>query len=290
LKGLQLKPLLIETQHGLGDNIYHRAFVKAMTSMYEVYLKTPFTEVYEDLPVKFVKQQSNLRTQAKNIAKSECKFHELPPHCPTIQPRYTGSQLERMSMIEGLTATYHCAPKAFDLPKFKSKIKSDKPICVVRPVTLRKEWNAASRNPDPRHVYQVIEWLRKTHYIVSVADLEDGTEHALKPLPYADLTLHKGELTTKELLGLISEADIVVGGVGFVVPACIAYGTKLFCILGGNGAYNAPEKITHSSMDLSKIYFAKPDNYCGCNAAHHECDKRITNLKGMFDGFIQRNK
>lgn len=281
-----MKPLLIETQHGLGDNIYHRAFVKTMTSMYDVYLKTPFMEVYEGLPVKFVKQQSNLRTQAKNIAKSECKYHDLPPNTPTIQPRYTGNQLDRMSMIDSLGLAYHCAPSTFDLPKFKSKVKSTKPICVVRPATIRKEWNASSRNPDPRYIAQVVEWLRKTHYIVSVADLQGDEEYALQPLPYADLTLHKGELTTKELLGLIHEADIVVGGVGFILPACIAYGTKLFCILGGNGAYNSPEKLTYKSMDLSKVYFAKPDNFCGCNSAQHQCDKRIKNLKGMFDEFI----
>ena len=96
-------------------------------------------------------------------------------------------------------------------------------------------------------------------------------------------------LATKELLGLIREADIVVGGVGFIVPACIAYGTRLFCILGGNGMYNAPEKITYHKMDLSRVYFARPDNFCPCASAQHQCDKRITDLKGKFDAFIGRN-
>lgn len=285
-----MKPLLIETQHGLGDNIFHRAFVKAMTLLYTVYLKTPFPEIYEGLPVKFVKQSSTLRTQAKNIARSEVKYAQLPSHTPVIQPRYTGEHLRRMSMVDSLALAYHVAPTKFDLPKFKSNIKSDgRPICVVRPVTIRSEWNAASRNPDPRYVAQVVEWLRETHYIVSVADLAEGAERALEPLPYADLTLHEGELNTKELLGLIRSADIVIGGVGFIVPACIAYGTRLFCILGGNGAYNAPEKITHRTMDLTKVYFAKPDNFCHCSSAQHTCDKTITNLKGMFDEFIKRD-
>lgn len=284
-----MKPLLIETQHGLGDNIYHRAFVKAMTLLYEVYLKTPFMEVYEGLPVKFVKPESYLRTQAKNIARSEYKYHQSPPHTPTITPKYNGEHLRRMSMVDSLAAAYHVAPTKLDLPKYTCKIKSDKPICVVRPATIRKEWNAASRNADPRYIAQVVEWLRETHYIVSVADLEEGAEVALQPLPYADLTLHEGELSTKELLGLIRKADIVVGGVGFIVPACIAYKTRLFCILGGNGMYNSPEKITHSSMDLSQVYFARPDNFCPCASAQHQCDKRITDLKGKFDAFIKRD-
>lgn len=284
-----MKPLLIETQQGLGDNIYHRAFVKTMTTMYEVYLRTPFMQVYEGLPVKFVKPVSHLRTQSKNIERSEYKYHEVPPHTPTISPRYTGEQLRTMSMIDGLEVAYHCKPSSFDLPRFNVKIKSDKPICVVRPATIRKEWDASSRNPEPEYIAQVVEWLRETHYIVSVADLQEGEEHALSPLPYADLTLHEGELSTKEVLGLIRKADIVVGGVGFIVPACIAYKTKLFCILGGCGMYNAPSKITHRSMDLTRVCFAKPDNYCGCNSARHSCDKTITNLRGMFDEFIQRN-
>ena len=258
--------------------------------MYDVYLKTPFMEVYEGLPVKFVKQQSNLRTQAKNIARSSVKYHVLPANTPTIQPRYTGNQLQTMSMIDGLRVAYHCDPSAFDLPKFKSKIKADKPICVVRPATIRSEWNAASRNPNPAYIAQVVEWLRETHYIVSVADLQDGAEYALSPLPYADLTLHRGELTTKELLGLIREADIVVGGVGFIVPVAIAYKTRLFCILGGNGAYNSIDKITHKCMDLSRVHFAVPDKQCMCSSAQHNCDKTITDLKGQFDGFIQRTK
>lgn len=258
--------------------------------LYDVYLRTPFMEVYEGLPVKFVEPISQLRTQAKNIARSNCQYHSVPTHTPTIQPRYTSVHLQNMNMVDSLALAYHCAPTKFDLPKFKSKIKADKPICVVRPATIRSEWNAASRNPNPAYIAQVVEWLRETHYIVSVADLQEGAEHALNPLPYADLTLHEGELTTKELLGLIREADIVVGGIGFIVPASIAYKTRLFCILGGNGAYNSVDKITHKSMDLSRVHFAVPDKQCMCSSPQHNCDKTITDLKGQFDGFIQRTK
>lgn len=260
-----------------------------MTTLYDVYLRTPFMEVYQGLNVKFVKPSSHLRTQAKNIERSTVKYHELPPNTPTVQTRYIGEHLRSMNMVDSLERSYHCKPSKFDLPKFKSCVKSDgRPICVVRPATIRKEWNAASRNPDPHYIAQVIEWLRETHYIVSVADIDGDAEYALDPLPYADLTLHEGELSTKELLGLIREADIIIGGVGFIVPACIAYGTRLFCILGGNGAHNHPSKLTHPSMDLSNVHFAKPDKFCMCNSAQHQCDKWITDLRGQFDGFIQR--
>jgi hypothetical protein len=245
-------------------------------------------QVYEDLPVKFVQPITRLRTQGKNIKRSNYKYHTLPPHTPTITPRYTGEHLRRMSMIDSLQLTYHCKPAVFDLPKFRSHITSDKPIAIIRPATVRKEWVATGRNPNPQYIADVAEWLRDTHYVISVADLQDGEEFALEPLPYADKTLHKGELTTRELLALVRKADIVVGGVGWIVPACIAYNTRLFCILGGTGMYNAPDRITHPSMDLSHVYFAKPDTYCMCMGMQHNCDKRITNLRGMFDEFISR--
>lgn len=280
--------LLIETQHGLGDNIYHRAFVKTLSERYEVYLRTPFMEVYDDLDVSFVKPTSILRTQAKSIARSSKIYYTPPANIPKIIPKYNSEHLRRMGIVDSLAVGYRCDPSTFDLPKYSSGITSDKPICVVRPATLRKEWLASGRNPNPEYIAKVVEWLRETHYIISVADLEEGAEIALNPLPYADLTLHEGQLTTEQLLGLIREADIVVGGVGFIVPACISYNTKLFCILGGTGGYNAPSRLLHKTMDVSRVYFAQPDNYCLCTSMQHQCDKRITDLKGHYERFIKQ--
>ena len=54
---------------GLGDNIYQRAFVKEYVKKHRnISLDTPWPEIYKDIPnVNFIRPQTNLRTQSKNI-------------------------------------------------------------------------------------------------------------------------------------------------------------------------------------------------------------------------------
>lgn len=283
-----MKKLLVKTQLGLGDNIYQRPFIKSLAKTHELYLQTPWPQLYSDLPVKFVRQDTILRTQNKNLQRQDLqsKFVSIQ-NVATIEPRYVGEDLKRgITMFEGLAKAYKVEPDTFDLPSFKTiKVNTKKPICVIRPATIRNEWIAASRNPNPEYLLLASRILMKTHYVISVADIDDFNEIGVNPLPEAHLYLNKGELKMEELLGLIQKADLVVGGVGFIVPACIASKTKLFCILGGNGGYNSPEIITDKRMDLSKVYFAKPDNFCKCTSAIHNCDKRISNFEEKLKAF-----
>jgi hypothetical protein len=289
-----MQPIIIETQHGLGDNIYSRAFVKQMCQHREVYLQTPFTEVYQDLPVKFIKCNSVLRTQSKNIKRSKVEF--VPrPSAVTITPKYNAVHLARSNMFEGMSQAFGVKPLDVDLPKFQSHIKSDKPICVIRPATVRNEWLAVSRNAMPEYIHEASLAVLDDYYVVSVADIDNENEYGCEPLPKAHLYLNAGELTASELIGLIQSADLVIGGVGFIVPMCIAAKVNLICILGGNGGYNHPSKITDVRMDLSKVDFIQPDNYCMCTDMRHKCNKTISNftekLKGcLHDRSVARQK
>ena len=284
-----MKKLLVKTQLGLGDNIYQRPFIKALAKTHDLYLQTPWPQLYSDLPVKFIRQDTILRTQSKNLQRQDLqsKFVNIVEHIPTIEPRYVGEDLKRgINMVEGLAKAYKVEPETFDLPKFKTiKLNTKKPICVIRPATIRNEWIAASRNPDPEYLLKASRILKEHYYIISVADLDNRNEIGVEPLPEAHLYLNQGELNMEEMLGLIQKADLVVGGVGFIVPACIASNTKLFCIFGGNGGYNSPEIITDKRMDLSNVYFAVPDNFCKCTSAIHNCDKRISNFEEKLKAF-----
>ena len=155
---------------------------------------------------------------------------------------------------------------------------------VVRPVTVRAEWAAESRNPRPEYVLEASRALREAGYtVVSVADLEDGKEWAVDPLPEADITMHKGELAVMHLLALVKNAAVVVGGIGWIVPAAIATGTPAWFICGGQGGFNSPELITdRNHMDLTKIGFAVPDKFCRCKQSRHQCDKRISGHREKF--------
>jgi hypothetical protein len=279
-----LQPLVIEGMKGLGDNIYQRAFVKKLCKDRDVFLETPWPELYEDLPVKFVRSVTSLRTQAKNLARQSRHWHGKPAG-EVMRVSY-GAELQHSSIMQAMASRFGCEPEALDLPVYKSAIKAKKPICVVRPVTVRKEWRAEARNPLPEYVRQAVERIRNDYFVVGVADLCGTAEYALNPLPYADLTLYQGELDIGGLLGLVQQADLVLGGVGWVVPACIASKTPLFCILGGNGGYNAPEKITDNRMDLRLVGFANPNSYCMCTHMQHRCNKTISNFEEQLEAYL----
>lgn len=283
-----MKKLLISTQKGLGDNIYQRPFIKTLCKTHEVYLKTPWVQLYKDLPIKFVKDSTRLRTQNKNIIREDIDVEYVDhPSCPSIEPRYNPHELRNMSITMSLQKSYNCLPDTFDLPPFETiKIDTDKPICIVRPATVRTEWVASARNPLPEYIATAAKIAMEKYFVISIADIDDKNEVGLQPLPEAHLTFNKGELTVEQVLGLIQKADLVIGGVGFIVPACIATKTNLFCIQGGNGGYNSVNVITDKSMDLSKIKFCRPDSYCICTISTHNCTKTISNFENKFKDYL----
>ena len=265
---------------GLGDNIYQRAFIKA--ALKPLYLQTPWPELYEDLEgVRCTKPRTTLRTQAKNIEKYQ-KWH--------IEPIGNAKwiQYSREPITQGMQRCFGVKPLTFDLPSF-GKIETSQKYAVVRPVTHRSEWIAQSRSPKPEYVAEAAQILREMGFcVVSVADLEDEKEWAENPLPPADVRYHKGELNVKQLLALIEHASVVVGGVGWIVPASIAYQTPAWIINGGNGGHNSKSQITDSSMNLQKIEFVQPDIFCKCIKPNHHCNKTITNHADKFTKWIRR--
>jgi ADP-heptose:LPS heptosyltransferase len=190
--------------------------------------------------------------------------------------------------MRGLQNSLRIEPSDFDLPDFESPVQGK--YAVIRPATVRTEWMAASRNPKPEYLAECAQILLDRGFkVISVADLQDGEEWALEPLPKATEMYHKGEFSIKELLGLIQHAEIVVGGVGWLTPASIAYKVPSWVILGGFGAYNAPENLFDAGrMDLSKLGYAMPDDFCRCRDGKHNCKKDITNHAKKFTEWLGR--
>lgn len=272
--------IVIKGMQGLGDNIYQRAFIKSLLKSSDVLLETPWPEIYEDLPgVNFLKPHTKLRTQKKNLERAtDVKWH--PPYFGNAKAISYG----RAGIVKGMRGAFgvDCAP--FDLPKFDSPVEGE--YVVIRPVTTRKEWIATARNPDPKYIYECSEILMAKGYkVVSIADLSDDLEWLEGPEPMSSICYHRGELTVRQLLGLVQGAKFVVGGIGWLLPAAIASKVPGWFVYGGQGAFNAPELLTDSDrMDLSKIGYALPDQFCRCALGAHNCNKRIT---GHADQFTQ---
>jgi ADP-heptose:LPS heptosyltransferase len=282
------KPVLIRGMWGLGDNCYSRPFVRAAAALYEVHLETPWPELYADLDIKFIRGGRKLRTQQKNMARQRPDLWSRP-RVPMREVKVGyGASLSTSSIINALEYRWSALkvgfdPALFDLPDMgPSPVKPDRPIAVVRPVTVRSEWRNEARNPQPEYIAALATELMATHTVVAVADLMSGEEWIVGEPPPAHRYFVHGELTVRELLALVRDADIVIGGVGWIVPAGLALKVKTFVVLGGHGGHNAPEKITDRRLDLSRIGFAVPEAFCRCTNMLHICDKRIADPVGQY--------
>jgi hypothetical protein len=284
------KPILVRGLWGLGDNIFQRPFVRAAAEQYELHLETPWPELYADLNIKFIYGKRRLRTQQKNMARQPPEQWFRPsPIVPMREVTVSyGRDLTTSSIVKALEHRWSSLnvgfdPALFDLPDLgASPVKSEWPIAVVRPVTVRTEWRNEARNPRPEYVTAIAAELMATHTVVAVADLAPNEEWIVGDPPPAHRYFVHGELTVRELLALVREADIVIGGVGWIVPAALALKTKAFVVLGGHGGHNAPEKITDPRLDLSRIGFAVPEKFCRCTNMLHNCDKTIADPLGQF--------
>lgn len=266
--------LNVNSMRGLGDNIYQRAFVKALNGI--VYIDTPWPELYRDLSnIHFVRPDTKLRTQSKNIAK-QAAWQTRPRQGQALTIRY-GTE----GIIRGMSAAFRVRPQAFDLPDFGPSPIAGKYV-VVRPVTVRAEWRADTRNPLPEYIAHAAQAARDRGYtVVSVADLEDGKEWLVDKVlnSFADIEYHRGELDVSQLMALIQGASAVIGGIGWIVPACLAAKVPAWVVCGGQGGYNSPELICPPGSTVS---FSVPDTFCRCTLKEHNCDKRITNHAANF--------
>lgn len=291
-----MKPaILIRGQWGLGDNIFARPFLRACVDKYDVWLETPWPELFADLPIRFVAGRRELRTQMRNVARQPASRWSTPPMgIRELRLGYGHAELARGSIVAALerqvgAIAVRLAAPIWDLPAMAaSPIASERPIAMVRPVTVRGEWRNEARNPRADYVAAIARGLMATHHVVVVADLATGREWLEGELPPHHDAFLKGELALRELLGLTAAADVIVGGVGWIVPAAIALKRKAFVILGGHGGHNAPAVITDPRMDLSRIAFATPRELCKCTSMQHHCDKTIPDLEAQWMAFCRR--
>lgn len=280
-----------------GDSLYQRPFVKHLE---RPVIRTLWPQVYSDIPgVRFV-EGGRLRTSVHNgeIAKREGFVFE-PGNAFTNWQHIGYSDPE--CIADGICKTFRKQFAArlgvsdepvYDLPPLPPAPDvgaKGRPIAVLRPVTLRREWQAEARAPAPEYVAQAAKILRAAgYYTVSVAFLQQGEEWLVKPGPRVDAAFDKGELSMWQIAALVKQAAVCVSGVGFMLPLCASAHTPLFTILGGFGGINSPESITDPAMDSALFGWGIPDRYCRCTDRQHKgCDKSIANFDILFTGWLR---
>lgn len=287
--------LIVSGYAGLGDNVYQRPFIRAAASRIKnLYLKTPYPEIYADIDnVKFIEHGDNYRCARKSMVGSKRCFVQPPRNTETVKIGYTAHDLEHSNIFAAFDAQLPMcgAPFVFDLPDTgPSKIAKfiRRPFVIVRPVTVRAEWDNSTRNPLPEYIAQAACAARKAGFAtVSIADVDNVDECFVGDPPDVDFAYNDGRYDVNELIAAVRASAGVIGGVGWAVPFCIATATPLLCVLGGCGAHNAPHIIAPPNIvDSSRVIWAIPDRYCMCAVHVHDCDKRIADMWQIVDTFI----
>lgn len=280
--------MFFDGMYGLGDNIYQRAVLRALTEI--TYLKTPWPQLYADLPnIRCVRPATRLRTQSTNLMRG-WRWATPPASLAPRKANYVGRP---GTVLEGLCAAYGVSLPAvtFDVPSFGNYggVGGNEPYVVIRPATIRQEWRADGRNPLPEYLdAAACAAVAFGYKVISIADLKWPHEWIDGAPPYADVRFHNGELNVEQCLELVSGAAAVIGGVGWLVPAAIAARVPMLLLYGGWGLPNGPHRILDARLDTSRIHQVMPDRFCMCKDPFHTCDKTVSDIGAQIDQFFAR--
>jgi hypothetical protein len=285
-----LTPLVLRCPYGLGDAIYIRPVIRDQALKRDVYCETPWPELYEDLPVRFIEPPTTLRVQAAQMKRQlPSRWSPRPAVAETRTLYYSAEAFSQGNVYQAMAHQMEpVARPLWDLPDMGPCPfdTSDSPLVIVRPCVVRKDWPNPSRNPRPEYVAQISGDLKARGYaVVVVCDLSAGEEWIEGEMPPHNYALTNGELSTRQLLASVQNAALLVGGVGWIVPAAIAAHTPAFIVLGGNGGANAPDKIIDPRMDARLVGFAWPETLCLCSDQHHQCRKDIPDLMQQWQAW-----
>lgn len=286
--GEVVPPIVVTGMHGLGDNLHQRSIVRELMREHEVYLETPWPQVYHDLVgdrLKLTSKGSTLRTQAKNAKAHEGDFYRgavpktdetLRVHYPPASVIENGSVLAGMSKMAGLpVGDFRMpVPKAWHAKaqKWLDKWKPTKPLMLYRPLCERVEWSGCkNRNPVHDAYADLYDSIAPEFFVVSIADLVPKVEWMVGRHVKADVELHAGELDFETLAALAMHAAVVFASPGFLCVLAQAVSTPVINIVGG---YEDGRSF-RAGASYAPYLAIEPRKPCPCFSHTHLCDKRI---------------
>src|SRR5262245_3364924 len=175
---------------GIGDNIHQRGPVKELMRLgYDVYVETPMVVVYHDLieqGLKLIHMPCHLHAQARQIEReyNTYRWHGRPSQ-PELTKRiyYNRFEVERDgSIAQAMFGA--CGLPVPERPDFALPVRpgwrlrakqliaswgdrGGRPLLLYRPITIRPEWNASIRNPDPGAYAALLKPLFDRFFVVS---------------------------------------------------------------------------------------------------------------------------
>ena len=274
-------PLVLHGMSGMGDCLHQRSVVRELMRSHEVWLKTPWPQVYHDMPrLHPLRVGTMLRTQAKNEKRSVYGPSRPPAGTCEIRSSYSPSQVRAAGSVLGAMSAVcgvpvgdfrMAVPQAWR-KKAAALFHVERPVLVYRPLVARTEWGGAStRNPDPDAYVALFRAIRERFYVVSVADLVPKVEWTVGPQIEADVEYHAGELDFETLAGLFARAALVFSAPGFATVLAQAVGTPAVTVFGG---YEDARSFS-AGAKFTKWLPIEPITPCACWSHAHACRKAI---------------
>lgn len=269
--------MIIKTMFGLGDCIYLRPIIRKLP-VQGLTLCTCWPQVFQDLgPIKFIKPYNvNLRTQQDNINRFSESFWQ-PYQQPDIIPKYAITQ-------ENITSAF-CNQILRHQPRWLNNgwepnfdwlgpnpfPYTEKPICLIRPTTLRTEWMVTSRGPNPEYLQRFVDKYKDHYYIVSIANIKEGEEWYEKRLEGCDQYIENA-CSFEKTYHMFFTASLIVCSVSFWVPLALAMNKRTICIYGG---HVPPNHIVDDRIRQENYKELVPKPFCACFENKHNCNKTI---------------
>ena len=281
---------ILDSYFGFGDNIYHIPFVHKLAQQGDVFLYTPFPEMFQFPNVYCLKPVTNLKLQLKNMEGNGLYSHGHRPNGQRLQFNYgEGFRNGKLSIMQTFEKKVplgddfyfefdhrpYCDPGKADAIVGRAK-KQKKKLCVMRLPSVRKEWANPNRNGKMEYFQICIDYIRQDYYIVTVGDIGNKEEfYGAEPTQIDEKRdrHNVNHLGIWEVIDLISKADLTISIQCGMLPICQILKKKSFFIYGGY--------VPHSVLNDKRFYqvgYVEPDPFCFCvdNGLNlHKCNKYI---------------
>lgn len=275
---------------GLGDGVYQRPIVRHLTTLHEeLWIATPWPELYRDLRVRFYHKPQTHHTQIRNAIRN-ASVYETPPEGEESRITY-GMNISHQGIVGAMEAalghTPHTFPYHLDLPPGEPETDR-RPYVLVNPVSVRKEWTDLSRNCLPGYIADAAHAARGWGFnTIGLGAFNNMTEFCVYPPPPLDIDYTDGRLKISKLMALFRGAAGVICPVGFALPMALAAKVPVLCVWGGRGKYNNPKNLVDERIDSSLLVNAIPDPHCNCVQNDHDCQREIPDFEDRAIEFME---
>lgn len=276
--------IAVKGMKALGDCLFQRPYIRLLSETYEeVYLGTPWPQLYSDLTnVRPCRVETRRFIALRNLDDYDGAWHQFPKkadreikvHNVDGTPVRIGESFDVMKPLPP-----ECPP--INVVRFRRR-----PIAVVRPPALRPDWDTENREPHWQYLYDAAQALMSTHHVI----LAGGPgEEIIGTRPPNHESFLGGTLSFDAFMTMMASADVIVAGIGSMVPLAIALRKKALIVLGGRGGTCGVESVCAPHW-RHQIKFVHPYPYCGCSDPNHNCNKIIPTFAAHLEEFLSRHE